>query len=176
MRHISDSYELGQYRQLLREMMIPERLDEFTGEWVQKRGWKVVPVESGVRLQEPDIPRLVAVLNGAGSDKCIAIPTERLPGAGQYPACYAVSVDTEDFKEVNGELGPFRFLLTDWGHSWGISCNEWYNLVAARPDLLESMLGRPIKQARQEFLEFASLLADGPDYPLLMIARHYASL
>jgi hypothetical protein len=34
-------------------------------------------------------------------------------------------------------------------------------MFAGRTDLLEALLGGPIEQARREFLEFASVLAEG---------------
>jgi hypothetical protein len=77
------------------------------------------------------------------------------------PTCYGLSVDETDFRELNRQLGPFRFVLTDENHSWAISCNEWYNLFGAKPELLEGLLGKPVEQVRQEFQEFASLLAKG---------------
>jgi len=42
---------------------------------------------------------------------------------------------------------------------------------------VSSLLGKTIEMARKEFLEFASLLAQGnPDESLIRVAEHYASL
>jgi hypothetical protein len=61
--------------------------------------------------------------------------------------------------------------------SWAISCNEWYNLFGAKPELLEALLGEPIKLARREFAEFATALARGnADETLLRVAEHYATI
>jgi hypothetical protein len=58
-----------------------------------------------------------------------------------------------------------------------ISCNERYNLFAGKPELVRALLGKPTEQARQEFLEFASLLTKSKeDEPLLQVAKHYATL
>jgi len=174
MTPIAEPSQLERYRHLLSEMMLPLDQCEFSPDWVREHGWKVVPVESMARLPQPDIPRLVSVLNDAGSSQCVALATEPL---GEMPMCYAVSVEAADLREVNRELGPFRFLLSDDGHSWAISCTEWYNLFAGKPELLEAMLGKPIDQARQDYIRFASELAkDQPDEPLLKVAAQYASL
>jgi hypothetical protein len=67
-------------------------------------------------------------------------------------------------------------MLTVEDRMWAISCNEWYNLFAGTPELLEAMLGKPVDQAREEFLSFATAVANGPDDPLLQVAKHYAGL
>ncbi len=92
------------------------------------------------------------------------------------PICYLLSVDEADFQEFNRQLGPFRFLITADDRSWAISCTEWYNLFAAKPELLEAMLGKPIEQARLDYFRFASELAKQPDDPLLRVALRYATL
>lgn len=161
--------------ELLREMMSGDTESdyEFRPEWIRDRGWKVVPVESMARIPRPDIPRITSALNSAGFWECLAIATEDL---GDMPTCYALSVTEEDFLELNRELGPFRFLLTDETRSWAISCNEYYNLFAGKPELIEAVLGEPIQSAERKFLEFAMSLADGdPTYPLLSIAKRYAA-
>ncbi|MGQ9919668.1 MAG: hypothetical protein ACUVS7_19920 [Bryobacteraceae bacterium] len=174
MKAITEASQVERYRHLLTEMMRGDDLCEFDPDWIRRRSWKVVPAESMARLPQPDIPRLVSVLRNSGSSECIALTTEPV---GDLPTCYAVRVDEADFAEVNRELGPFRFLLTDEGLSWAISCTEWYNLFAAEPDLLEAILGKPVQQARDEFVQFASGLADADaDEQLLKVAARYAAL
>ncbi len=170
MTSITESSQVERYQNLLGEMMLAHDQCEFSPDWIRGHGWKVVPVESMARLPQPDIPRLVSVLSQAGTSECVALATEPL---GDMPVCYVVSVDEADFRKVNSELGPFRFLLTDDGHSWAISCTEWYNLYAAKAEFLDSMLGKSAEQAREEYAQFASGLADED---LLKVASRYASL
>jgi len=93
------------------------------------------------------------------------------------PACYQVSVDEADPRELKRQLGLFRFIAAAENRSWAILCNEWYNLFAGSQDLVEALLGDPVEKARQEFLEFASPMAKGnADEPLMPVARHYATL
>ncbi len=92
------------------------------------------------------------------------------------PDCYALRISEEDFREFNRELGPFRFLMMDEQRSWAISCTEWYNLFAGHPELVESMLGKTVDQAQQEYLAFALEIATQPDEPLVKMAEHYRSL
>jgi hypothetical protein len=188
MSPINDPKQVEHYRELVREMMLPQegKEYEFDSVWVSSRGWKVVPVESAVRLPKDDIPRLVSVLAGAGYTRCIAVTNEAGytrplgPGnqlLGDIPTCYLLSVEEADFREFNRQLGPFRSVLTSQDRDWAISCNEWYNLFAGKRDLVEALLGKAIGQARTEFLEFASLLAKGnTDEPLMRTAQHYAAL
>ncbi|HUP79358.1 MAG TPA: hypothetical protein VM260_12480 [Pirellula sp.] len=175
MKPITEPKQIAHYSKLVTEMMLTQEGEEceFNSEWIRSHKWKVVPVESMARIPQPDIPRLISVLNEAGCHQCFAITTEPL---GDMPTCYVLSVDEADFRELNRELGPFRFALTDENRSWAISCNEWYNLFASEPELLEALLGKPIEQARQEYLTFASDLAKKPDEPLLQMARRYAAL
>jgi len=69
-------------------------------------------------------------------------------------------------------------VLTTDDRTWAISCGEWYNLFGGKPELIEAMLGKSIEQARQEFQEYATLLATGqnPDESFLRVAEHYAVL
>lgn len=173
MTAIIEPSQTRRYRELLSEMMTPEDLSEFNLDWVRSHGWKVVPAESMARLPEPDIPRLVSVLNRAGQSQCVALATEPL---GDLPDCYALAISETELRQANRELGPFRFLLTDDSQSWAVSCNEWYNLFAAKPELLEALLGMPMERAREEYLRLVSEAAEGPDSPLLKMAARYAAL
>lgn len=190
MKPIKDAAQVQHYGKLIGEMMFAQsgKEYEFDAEWVRQHSWTVVPVESAMRLPAEDIPRLVSALGRAGHKSCIAVFNEagylpRLPvlvksdPPGDLATCYLVSVDEADFRELNHLLGPFRFVMTDENRSWSISCNESYNLFAGEPGFVRSLLGKPIENARQEFLEFASELEHGnPEAPLMRVAEHYAAL
>jgi hypothetical protein len=189
MKPITDATQVNYYGTLVRDMMLTEegRECEFNPDWVRRHDWKIVPVESAMRLPDEDIPLLVSALKAAGYTECLAVFNEpgyiqRLPltVASEPPCmstCYLLSVDEAEFREFNHQLGPFRSVLTVEDRSWAISCHEWYNLFGAMPKLLETLLGKPIEEARREFFDFASLLAQGkPDEPLLHVAQHYAAL
>jgi hypothetical protein len=190
MKPITDPRRVEHYGTLLREMILTEegRECEFNPDWVLQHDWKIVPVESAMRIPDEDIPLLVSALKGAGYTECFAVFNEpgyvqRLPliVASEPPSdmstCYVLSVDEGEFREFNRQLGPFRSVLAAEDRSWAISCNEWYNLFGAKPKLLEALLGKPIAEARREFFDFASMLAQGkPDEPLLRVAKQYAAL
>ncbi len=161
---------------------------EFNDDWVRDHSWRVVPVESAMRLPAEDIPRLVSVLSAAGYKSCIAVFNEagylpRLPVVVEsdppddMATCYFVSISEAEFRELNRQLGPFRFVITVEERSWAVSCNESYNLFAGQPQFLESLLGKSLDEARQEFHEFASALSKGnPEEPLMRVSEHYAAL
>jgi hypothetical protein len=190
MKPIRDATRVEHYGVLLREMMLAEEGQEceFSPDWVRNHGWRVVPTESMARIPVPDIPRIVSTLTRAGYTECIAIFSE--PGyirhlpltiasdpPSEMATCHLVSVDEADFQNFNRELGAFRSVLLPEDRSWAISCNEWYNLFGAKPELLEALLGEPIKLARREFAEFATALARGnADETLLRVAEHYATI
>ncbi len=190
MRPIKDEALVDHYGQLLKEMMLTEKgLEyEFNPAWVRKNGWTVVPVESEMRIPEDDINRIVSGLNHAGYAQCIAVFNEagyiqRLPAIvdsdppSDMPTCYVLSVNEQGFQKYNQELGLFRSVLMPDDRSWAISCNETYNLFAGKADLVEALLGKTIPEARQEFMEFATLLAKGdPENPLLKMAVSWASI
>lgn len=169
---ISNPKELLRYQKLVAAITVNEC--EFDPQWIKKQGWKVVPVEGNGHFAAGQIATLVAALREAGYDRCVAIATESVEPDG-VPG-YSFAVSEEEFRSFNAECGLFRYLLTDAKRSWAISCSEWYNLFAGKPELLESMLGRPIAKAREEFLTFANSLAKGPDEPLLRVAKHYTAL
>lgn len=175
MKPITEKAQVEHYQALVREMTLtdPNQSYKFNDEWVHRRGWKVVPVEDTCHFAADEIATLVPVLRRAGYSECVAVATEPLDPA---PACYRLSISEEDLREFNKECGPFRYLLTDEDRAWAISCNEWYNLFAGKPELLEAMLGKPIEEARAEYLSFATALAKKPDEPLLEVAKHYAAL
>lgn len=173
---ITNITNIQRCQELLRGMMEtePGRTYEFNADWIRKAGWKVVPVEDTCHFAPIEITTIVSALKGAGYDRCFAVASESVD---PDPSCYHLEVSEKDFLEFNKECGPFRFVLVDETRSWVISCNEWYNLFAGKTDLLESLLGEPIDQARQEFAEFASVLAnENPDEPLVRVAERYAAV
>ncbi len=180
-----DSRRIGRYRSLVRGLMLPgdEEEYEFSPGLLRERGWKAVPAPSGMRLPTDCIPTIVSALRRAGCMQCIAVVTEAgylqplRPENSLFDGdatCYTLSITEAEFVAFNRKLGPFRSVLTDAVNSWAISCNEWYNVFAGRPGLVEALLGRPIGRAMEEFLEFASTLATGnADEPLIRVARRY---
>ena len=175
MEPITEQSQIDHYLTLMREMTATEQPTGFDPEWVHTHGWKVVPVEDSGHLADEEIAVLVPALNRAGFTECVAVATERLDPA---PACYQLSVSEEGLRAFNKECGLFRYLLTDESRAWAISCDVWCNLFAGPPELLATMLGKPIEAARGEFLEYASILAGGqsPDKSILQLAKHYAAL
>ncbi len=108
---------------------------EFSTEWIREHGWKVVPVEDGNHFAPQDIAALVPAMKKAGYSECFAVASEPL---GDLSACYRLLITEEDFRNFNAECGLFRYIVMDEARSWAISCNEWYNLFAADPALLEA--------------------------------------
>jgi len=127
-------------------------------------------------------------LRDAGHRECVAVYNEpgyiqNLPAIvatnppSDMSTCYLLSIDEADFREFNHELGSFRSVLMPEDQSWAISCNEWYNLFGAKPDLVKALLGKSIEQAREEFLAFALSLAHGKtDDLLLKVSKHYSAI
>ena len=170
MRPVIDNAEIQQCYRLLNPMMRaePGRTYEFDNEWVQKRGWQVVPSEDTCHFAYTEILAIVGALRSAGYNECLVIASEPVDPS---PSCYRLTLSEEDFLEFNAECGPFRFVLTDDTVSWAISCNEWYNLFAGKADLVEALLGKTIARAREEFLVYASLVEQGdPNGPLMRVA------
>jgi hypothetical protein len=172
MNEISNPKELSRWQKSVAEMILHN--GDFHPEWIKKHGWKVVPAEDTGHFSPREITTLVAALQGAGYERCIAIATESVEPDG-VPG-YTLSISAEEFQNFNTQRGVFRYGLTDAKRSWAISCNEWYNLFAGKPELLESMLGKTIAAARKDFLGFATLIAKRPDEPVLRVAKHYAEL
>jgi hypothetical protein len=171
MRAIQDEMEVKRRRTLVSEMTADR--GQFRSEWVHDKGWKVVPVETGMSFSKDDIKNIVSGLRGFGHSECFAIATEALE---PLPICYSLEITEGDFQEFDRECGLFWFLITDEQRSWALSCNNTYNLFAGPPNLLEAMLGKSIENARAEYLSFATSVATEPDEPMVQVARHYAAL
>jgi hypothetical protein len=189
MKPITDAVEVARYAKLFGEMMLTLDGEEcdFNLDWIRSHGWKVVLAESMARLPQPDIPRIVAALSRAGFQWCVVMFNE--PGYMQsfpvnvpsdppsdLPTCYQVSVDEVGFSEINRQLGPFRFIVSEESRSWTISCNERYNLFSAKTELLEGVMGKSIEQAHRDFLESVSMTDGYADESLLEVASRYSSL
>jgi hypothetical protein len=172
MRRLPDD-EIAQARESIHGMAIltEDGGYRFDPDWLQKHRWVVVPVEDTGHFAEEEISRIVAVLGSHGHLTCLAI------GAHDWltplPTSYELAISVDDFRAFNAECGIFRFLLTDAACSWSISCNEWFNLFAGPPAFVEQMLGVPIQQSREEFLEYAKLVEQGSEGPLVEVARFY---
>jgi hypothetical protein len=172
MKTVTDAAQIEKYKALVAEMV--DHYREFTEQWFARARWKVVPAESGSRISPDDIPRLVSALNATGCFHCLAVTTEDL---GDMPPCYRVPVSEDGFRELNDKLGMFQFLLTDEARSWAISCTVFYNLFAGPEKLVEAMVGKPVAEAQNEFLQIATEIAkarNDPDEFLLKVARRYA--
>ena len=190
MKSIKDPLEVAHIGELLSAMMRVEAGNEceFNDDWIRQHSWKVVPVESAMRVPADDIPGLVSAMNGAGYKACMAVFNEagylpHLPvlvkssPPGDLATCYLVSVSEADFQELNRQLGLFRFAIPDEGQSWAISCNEIYHLFAGPPEFLQSLLGKSLDEARREFQEFAAALSKrNAEEPLMRLSEHYARL
>jgi hypothetical protein len=191
MKPITDPAKVKEYGKLLREMMLTQegREWEFSPKWVREHDWKVVPVESEWRVPADEIPRLVSVLKRAGYTHCVAVfnqpgyiqdlpVTVRSEPPSDMATCYLVSLEEADFQQFNREFGPFRCVLTTEDRFWALSSHEWYNLFAGRPEVVESILGKPLDEARRDFFEYASLLATGknPDQSALQVAKQCEAL
>lgn len=172
MRRLLDN-EAARLRELVRKMttLSEQRGYEFDSAWVEQHGWVVVPVENTGHLAEEEIDRIVPALNSTGHLTCVAIGAIDLPDP--LPTVYELAASHDDLRAFNGDCGAFRFLLTDRELSWAISCNEWFNLFAGYPPLIEQMLGASIRQAREEFLEYATVVEQGSEGRLVQIARQY---
>jgi hypothetical protein len=156
MIEINNSQEIRRYQALISEML--EQRIQFKANWLREKTWSVVPVEDAMHFTEVDLERIVIALQRAGYSQCIAIATEPLD---PLPICYRVLITKEDFREFNTTCSPFWFLITNEDRSWAISCNDAYDLFAGDPKLIEAMLGKTIRAAREEFDDFAKQLAHG---------------
>jgi hypothetical protein len=172
MRRLPD-VESAQARKLIREMatLTEDGGYRFDPAWLLKHRWVVVPAEDSGHFADEEISRIVAVLSSQEHLTCLAIGAHDWPAP--LPRSYELAISVDDFRAFNAECGIFRFLLTDAGCSWAISCNEWFNLFAGPPAFVEQMLGVPIPQSREEFLEYAKLVEQGSEGQLTEIARLY---
>ena len=173
LKKLSDS-EATQIQHLVVQMaaLREDRGYDFDHVWIQQKDWIVVPVEDTGHFAEEEINDIVSSLNSAGHFTCLAVGTPDLPPP--LPRAYEMAVSVEDFRTFNAECGLFRFLLTDEKLLWAISCNEWFNLFAGPPALVEAMLGMSVAKARADFLDYARLVEGGAEKgKLVQAAEEY---
>jgi hypothetical protein len=171
---VLDEQQVRRWRELVSPLVKDERdAGDFSEKWITENGWVAVPVEDVGHFNPEQRAKLASALSQHGVKRCVAIATEPL---GDRASCFELQPTEAELDLFNQECGLFRFMLTDEGRTWAISCNEWYNVFAGKPELLEAMLGKPISTARKEFLSFASTLAKTPDEPLLQVAKRYEVL
>jgi hypothetical protein len=165
--------EVVRSRKLVREMatLAEDQRYDFNSAWLKKRAWVVVPVEDTGHFAEEEIDRIVPALVSTGHSTCLAVGALDLPDP--LPTCFEFSVSADELRIFNAECGIFRFLLTCPELAWAINCNEWFNLFAGPPALVEELLGISIGQARDEFLKYAKLVEQGSEGHLMQIYRLY---
>jgi hypothetical protein len=173
LRKLSD-LKAARVRDFIVGMAVPEqdRGYNFDPEWIQNRGWCVVPVEDSSHFNNEEIRCIISALDTAGSKLCFAIAAPDLPT--EFANVYELSVSEEGFEAFNAEFSIFRVLLTATDRSWAISCNEWFNLFAGPEGLVERMLGVSIGEARREFLAYAGMVEQGGTEGLMRVARQYS--
>src|SRR5581483_2080452 len=112
LKKLSD-FDAARVRDLVTGMTIPEedRGYDFNPEWVQRRGWCVVPAEDSGHFADEEIRRIVQALNAVSCTSCFAIGAPDLPA--EFANAYELSVSEEDFEAFNAEFGILRVLLTD---------------------------------------------------------------
>lgn len=166
--------EVVRSRGLVREMatLAEDQRYDFNSAWLEKHAWVVVPVEDTGHFAEEEIDRIVPALLSAGYSTCLALGAIDLPDP--LPMGFEFSISADNLRAFNAECGIFRFLLTCPGLSWAINCNEWFNLFAGPPALVEELLGMPIGQAQDEFLAYAKLVEQGSEGDLMQVYRMYA--
>jgi hypothetical protein len=167
--------DVARSRMLVRDMttLTENRGYDFNPAWLEKQNWVVVPVEDSGHFAEEEIARIVPAVVSTGYPECLAVGALDLPNP--MPTCFEFSISTDELRAFNTECGIFRFLLTCPKLSWAISCNEWFNLFAGPPALVEQMVGAPIGQAREEFLDYARMVEQGSEGPLVVLARQYGA-
>lgn len=165
--------EVVRSRELVREMatLAEDQRYDFNSAWIKNRAWVVVPVEDSGHFAEEEIDRIVPAVVSTGHHECLAIGSLDLPDP--LPTCFGFSISAGELRAFNTECGIFRFLLTCPELSWAINCNEWFNLFAGPPALVQEMLGISIGQARDEFLEYAKLVEQGSEGDLMQVYRMY---
>lgn len=170
-----DEGDVVRERERVREMatLTEDRGYDFNSVWLEKHKWVVVPVEDTGHFAEEEIQQIVAALRSEGHERCIAIGALDL--AEPLPSGFEVAVSAEDLRAFNAECGIFRFLLVSPDLSWAISCNEWFNVFAGPATLVQRMLGMPLQRAREEFLEYAKVVEQGPEGKLVDLARHFGA-
>jgi hypothetical protein len=145
-------------------------------DYVKRRGWVVVPVESACHFDAQDIKRLCSAIASVGTLTCLALVVDDLLGG---PMAYSVPVSEEGLLSFNREFSGLNSLLVPENESFAILCSVAdYYLVAGQSGFVAAAVGGDIADARETFWRFASDPAwpDGVRDSLMRTARTYSSL
>ena len=125
----------------------------FKPEWIARRDWVAVPVESADHFGEQDIQYLAAAFRIAGHDEFVAVATEPPENT---PVSYRVPTTEEGLRELNESIRNFQFILLPEDKSCAVLCTkDDYYLVGGPVPFVLLALKMSIAQARIDFVKFA---------------------
>lgn len=117
-------------------------------EWVLKKHWVVVPVESDDHFSGATVARIAASCRD-GKDQCFALITEEVYN---IDSCFLVPCEEAALEELNNALALFPFVLLPQERSWCIVCTkEDYYLVAGPSGFVETVVGMSIADAQAAY-------------------------
>jgi hypothetical protein len=147
--------------------------DSISKEYLKRRQWAAVPVESALHFDDADIDRIVTAAKNCNIPEFLAIRTEEI----REPYCYRLSADYASLAKFSKKCSHWKYLLVAIDESFMILCTvEEYFLIAGPRWIVELIAGRSIKLARLEFHRYADSAEwhESVRTLLLEVERRYA--
>ncbi|MCB9907263.1 MAG: hypothetical protein H6830_06075 [Planctomycetes bacterium] len=160
------SQEKSKSNKQLIEAWLNEAVDAgglFRSDYVERRGWKVVPEESGLHFDEGDMQGLARASEACGVTQLFARLTEQL---GDVPEFLDFAATVDSINEFNLEYGHFNLVLWADTGDFSVICSttEDYLLYAGAEEVLELATGEPYTRAWELFEEYVSWASDTSEY------------
>lgn len=145
----------------------------FTPGFLRDHGWLVVPVESGLHLDESDAKCISRAASLCGKTKLRAVLLEELKEARNH---LEVDATVEGLLLFSRECAHFNYALLPEDYSFAVICTTSdYFLVAGSRRFVKAATGKEIAAARSDFEEYASddSWSDSDRARLVEVSRRY---
>lgn len=169
---VTDRAQINHTMLLIEDVV--EKPHHLKSEWIIRRGWAAVPVESPVsHFYEREAEWLSEAAISVSCSECLAIATEPQPFE---KVCYRVPMTQEGLLEFGWECGGFNYILLPEDRSFAVLCtSEDYSVVAGPSNFVTKVIGSSIPTARKMFLRFADdpLQQEPERSHLVEVAKRY---
>jgi hypothetical protein len=152
MMPITDQREVEQIESLKRGLV--DEPAHLNLEWIRRKGWTAVPVESALHFSDADAGFLAQAFQAMECPEVFAIATEPL---ANFPNCLVVTTSNEGLLEFSRDCAHFNFVLLPGDRSAAVLCTVYdYFIVAGPSSFVSRAVGGDIAAAQARFDEVAS--------------------
>jgi hypothetical protein len=168
LQEVSDPDEIARTVNQQRTLICPVSRDFSL---LRRKDWTAVPVESSLHLSALDVRRIHLAFTDGGFEWVYAVALEALH---HIAPLLRVSNSVEGLMAFNRKCAHFNYVLCPADMSSAVICSATgdYLMMAGPANFVETVVGKPLKDAVLEFRDFANDPALSPsqrDYFALLL-------